>query len=101
MNSVADIAHQNTLFDLYGALLTPRQKHLYELYYFEDLSLQEIAEELKISRNAVHSTLNKVIQYLEDYEAKLQFNEKINTIQKQLSNDNYERTEKIIAVLKK
>lgn len=101
MNSIADIAYQNSLFDLYGALLTPRQKHLYELYYFEDLSLQEIAEELKISRNAVHSTLNKVIQYLHDYEAKLQFNQKINTVEKQLSNDGYAQTEKIIAMLKK
>lgn len=101
MNSVADIAYQNTLFDLYSSLLTPRQKHLYELYYFEDLSLQEIAEELKISRNAVHSTLNKVIQYLHDYEAKLQFNEKINIIQRQLNDDGYVQTEKIIAMLKK
>ena len=32
------------LFDFYGELLTERQKEFYELYYDEDLSLSEIAE---------------------------------------------------------
>ena len=33
------------LFDFYGELLTERQKEFYQLYYDEDLSLAEIAEE--------------------------------------------------------
>ena len=38
------------LFDFYGELLTPRQKEFFDLYYNEDLSLAEIAENAGISR---------------------------------------------------
>ena len=32
------------LFDFYGEILTDRQKEFFDLYYNEDLSLAEIAE---------------------------------------------------------
>ena len=41
------------LFDFYGELLTDRQKEFYDLYYNEDLSLSEIAENYGISRQGV------------------------------------------------
>ena len=36
------------LFDFYGELLTDRQKEFYDLYYNEDLSLSEIADEMGV-----------------------------------------------------
>ena len=36
------------LFDFYGDILTPRQRELFDLYYNEDLSLAEIAENLSL-----------------------------------------------------
>ena len=38
------------LFDFYGDVLTDRQKEFYDLYYNEDLSLAEIAENYGITR---------------------------------------------------
>ena len=61
----------NDLIDLYGNLLTNNQLNILELYYMEDLSLKEIAEELNVSRNAVFDTLKRSLNILEDYESKL------------------------------
>ena len=45
------------LFDFYGELLTPRQKEFFDLYYNEDLSLAEIAENAGISRQGVRDVI--------------------------------------------
>ncbi len=59
------------LFDVYGPLLTQRQQEIYDLVHSEDMSLGEIAENLSISRQAVHDTLRRTDSILEEYEAKL------------------------------
>ena len=43
------------LFDFYGEVLTERQKEFYDLYYNEDLSLGEIAENYNITRKRFHT----------------------------------------------
>lgn len=45
------------LFDFYGDLLTDRQKEFFDLYYNEDLSLAEIAENYGISRQGVRDVI--------------------------------------------
>ena len=45
------------LYDFYGELLTQRQKEFYDLYYNEDLSLSEIAENYGISRQGVRDVI--------------------------------------------
>lgn len=45
------------LFDFYGDMLTDRQKEFYDLYYNEDLSLAEIAENYGISRQGVRDVI--------------------------------------------
>ena len=64
------------LFDFYGALLTDKQKLSLEMHYLNDFSLAEIADELGISRQAVHDNLKRVEQILIDYEDKLKFVER-------------------------
>lgn len=59
------------LYDYYGNLLPERQKQAVELYYEENLSLAEIAEEFDISRQGVHDALKKAERALEEYEEKL------------------------------
>ncbi len=59
------------LYDFYGALLTERQKKYIELHYLNDLSLAEIAEEFKVSRQAIHDMLKRAVQSMQDLEGKL------------------------------
>ncbi|MBO8137724.1 MAG: putative DNA-binding protein [Desulfotomaculum sp.] len=59
------------LYDFYGQLLTERQQRFIELYYGHDFSLGEIAEEYKVTRQAVHDTLKRAEKILNDYEEKL------------------------------
>ena len=47
----------NRLIDLYGSLLTKHQYEILSLYYYMDLSLSEISEQLEISRNGVYDAL--------------------------------------------
>lgn len=61
----------NFLFDFYQALLTDKQRSYMQLYYLDDLSLGEIAEEYDISRQAVYDNIRRTEAMLEEYEEKL------------------------------
>ena len=58
------------LFDFYGELLTDRQKEFYDLYYNEDLSLSEIAENYGISRQGVRDVIVRAENYMTEIEDK-------------------------------
>lgn len=59
------------MFDLYGEMLTKSQKKMLYKHYFLDNSLSEIAEDEKISRQAVLDSINKAIKKLEKMEEDL------------------------------
>src|SRR5690554_1277672 len=59
------------LFDFYGELLTEKQQKAIRLYYYQDLSLSEIAERLEISRQGVYDHLQRGEEILREYEKKL------------------------------
>ena len=59
------------LYDIYGELLDDKKKEYFESYYFDNLSLGEISENLEVSRNAVHKQLKVVEDKLKFYEEKL------------------------------
>ena len=87
------------LYDYYGELLTERQREYFEDYYFDNLSLSEISENMEISRNAVHKALkdteNKLIYYesiLKDYEK----SKRIKEIIKDLDDEIKHKIEEII-----
>ncbi len=61
------------MIDIYGSLLTETKYNYLVKYYFDDLSLHEIAEQYNISRAAVHSSILGAVQELEEYESKLNF----------------------------
>lgn len=61
----------NSLFEFYGALLTKKQYQYLQLYYADDYSLGEIAEEFAVSRQAVYDNIKRTEKSLETYEQKL------------------------------
>nr|WP_309099331.1 putative DNA-binding protein [Fredinandcohnia onubensis] len=61
----------NYLYDFYQSLLTPKQRNYMSLYYLDDFSLGEIAEEYEISRQAVYDNIKRTETMLEEYEEKL------------------------------
>ncbi|QUI22965.1 DNA-binding protein [Vallitalea pronyensis] len=83
------IFEKTLLYDFYGELLTDHQKEIYERYHLDDLSLGEISEQLKISRQGVYDTVKRCDKLLENYENKLQLvnkflrnKEKVNQVSK-------------------
>ena len=61
----------NLLVEFYGSLLTDKQLEYMELYYGDDYSLGEIAEEFDVSRQAVYDNIRRSAKLLENYEEKL------------------------------
>ena len=63
--------YYSSLFDYYGDLFTDKQKEYFIDYYFNNLTLQEIADNNNVSRNAVHKSIKDITEKLEYYESKL------------------------------
>ena len=69
------------LLDFYGDILSERQKEALDLYYNDDLSLAEIAENYNISRQGVRSILKKGENILIEMEEKLHLAERFSSVQ--------------------
>ena len=63
--------HISMLLEMYGKLLTDKQQDVIDLYYNQNLSLSEIAEELNITRQGVRKSLIDAENRLFDIEEKL------------------------------
>ena len=64
-----NIVYLTILFDYYEKLLKEKDRECFKLYYFDNLSLGEISENLSISRNAIHKRLKKTEEELLGYES--------------------------------
>lgn len=73
------------LYDFYGDLLTPRQQEFFDLYYNEDLSLAEIAENYGISRQGVRDVIVRAEGIMEEIEEKTGILRRFHTLQGQLA----------------
>lgn len=89
----------SSLYDYYSPLLTDKQKNYFEDYYFNNLSLAEIAENNDTSRNAIHKQIKDTENKLLAYEDKLRLCEKyqeLKEIIKDLDEDIKEQIEELI-----
>jgi len=76
----------SVLFDYYGELFTEKQKDYFMDYYFNNLTLQEIADNNNVSRNAVHKNIKDILQKLDYYEEKLNLYDNKKKIEKLIEN---------------
>lgn len=97
------------LIDFYGELLPTRQKEALILHIEHDSSFSEIAEVLKISRQAAADAVSKAKKTLEKFEKKLGFIEKYNKTKFELErcielsetgNNSAKLTEKLKKIIK-
>lgn len=72
------------LLDLYGGLLTDKQRDVLEFYYNNDLSLAEIAEHYGISRQGVHDSIKRGEDSLLNFEEVLHLSAQQKQYKKQL-----------------
>ena len=89
-----ELVYYTLLYDIYGSLLTDKQKEYFEEYYFKNLSLSELATKYNISRNAIHKQIKETIKRLENYEDKLKLakkNEMLENIIKKTSDEEIKR----------
>jgi predicted DNA-binding protein YlxM (UPF0122 family) len=72
------------LYEIYKELLSEKEKSYFEYYFYEDYSLNEIAEINKVSRAYSSKYLNSIINKLLNYEELLKINDRNNKISKLL-----------------
>ncbi len=68
------------LLDFYGELLPERKRTVMDMYYNEDLSLAEIAQEIGISRQGARDIIKKAEEELFFYEEKLGLAKKLKDV---------------------
>lgn len=104
--SLEKLIEKGEWLDCYSALLTKRQKECLELYYYENLTLAEIADYFHISRQAVHDAMRHGEEQLLMYEGALHLAEKrrkhkdaIERLRGELPEEIRERVESLLKIL--
>ena len=87
MNSREELIN---IYLIYKDLLTKKQQDYFKYYYFEDLSLSEISENMLVSKAFVGKTLKQIENKLNDLESTL----KINTLYNKIKEISKNTTEK-------
>ena len=91
-----EIIYYSALFDYYQNLLTDVQRKYFKDYYFNNLSLQEIADSYDVSRNAISKTLKEIKEKLDYYESNLKLLGNNKKIRELLSEEDLKRIEEYI-----
>ena len=87
------------LYEIYNELLTDKEKKYFEDYYFEDLSLQEIADNFEVSKSYLGKLIKNIDKKINKYEKSLKIIEKNNKIRLLISNLDDELKNKIEELL--
>ena len=87
------------IYLIYKDLLTKKQQDYFKYYYFEDLSLSEISENMLVSKAFVGKTLKQIENKLNDLESTLKINTLYNKIKEISKNTTDKETKKELEYL--
>jgi predicted DNA-binding protein YlxM (UPF0122 family) len=73
------------LLDFYGEVLSERKRNVLDMYYNEDFSLSEIAEDIGISRQGVRELIKKAEEELRFFEEKLGISRRMELLDKSVN----------------
>ena len=82
-----EVIYYSGLYDFYKNLLTEKQRTTFQDYFFENLNIEEIAQNYGISKNAVSKTIKGIKSSLEIYESKLHLKKYFDLIKDEFSED--------------
>ena len=88
----------NNLYDIYGELIDSKKKEYFEMYYFDNLSLQEISDNLGVSRNAIFKQIKNAEAKLLFYEEKLELFKKKEVLNEVIENTSGSIKEKLESI---
>ena len=77
-----EFVYYGELYNIYGFLLTDKQKEIFALYYEENLSISEIAEYKKVSRSYIGKIISETKKKLNYYEDNIKHYELLKQIKK-------------------
>lgn len=89
-----DREKNSLLLDYYGVLLTRHQQDILDEYFNEDLSMNEIADNLQISKSAVQDLIKRSLTQLNEFEKKLKLiarDQKLNNILEEMKKQDDKR----------
>ncbi len=87
---MTDFVYYGMLFDIYKDLLNESSKEYFSLYYEENLTLQEIADNKKVSKSYVGNIIKKTTDKLNEFEKTLRIFEQKEKLNKLLEINNLE-----------
>lgn len=80
-----DIVRYARMLDIYGGILTEKQYDILDSYYCRDLTLEEIAQNHAVSRQAVHYAVKNAEEKIQKLESQLHIMEKYDMLEKKLT----------------
>ena len=89
-----EFLYYNELYDFYSGLLTDKQREYFEDYYFNNLSLAEMAENYNVSRNAIFKQIKITKEKLDEFEGQLSLKKKKEKLEKIITKINDDNVKK-------
>jgi hypothetical protein len=96
---VKKLEHYVKLFDVYKKILKIDEINIFSDYYEEDLSMQEIADNLNISKSAVGKKIKNIENKLDAYENSLNVLKNNEILQNLLEEDNIKIIKEKISII--